>query len=269
MIERQKILIQEYRKNPLLSASELAKITGYNRNTILSDFRKLGILRDRKLLQRNNNNKRSKVFFINNELEQLILGSILGDGSISKWSRNKDSKLNLNSKVTIKHSLIQEEYCLYKQALFSNHIKTYLYYKQPSSKDYYIQDKKVKDNGSIILDTMKNISINKFRDIFYNKNNIKFISKYLYKLSSLGLAIWFMDDGSKHSSGYYLHTNCFTYKDHLLLVKILKHNFDLNSSIHKSKDSFTIYIPSKEVAKFNSLVKDYICESMKYKIHWQ
>lgn len=211
---------------------------------------------------------RSKEIEISFNAEQLILGSILGDGTVSKNRRLEDSTLNLNSKISIKHSIDQEEYVFHKQRLFENeNIKTHLSYRNPPEISHYIQNREVKGKVSIVLDTLKNISFNKYRNLFYTDR--KNIIDYLYKLEALGLAIWFMDDGSKNISGYYLHTNSFTHEEHLILQDILYKNFNLETSIHKSKDKYILYIKRNSVKKFNQLVIPFICDSMIYKLHWQ
>jgi hypothetical protein len=95
----------------------------------------------------------------------------------------------------------------------------------------------------------------------------KFIGKYIYKLKALGLAIWFMDDGSYNNNRYFLHTNCFDIKSLHLLQKVLKHNFNINTSLNKCREGqYTIYIKAVSRQIFTDLISPYICESMKYKI---
>jgi hypothetical protein len=44
----------------------------------------------------------------------------------------------------------------------------------------------------------------------------------LNKLEPLGLAVWIMDDGYKHSNSISIATNCFTHSELEQLVIILK-----------------------------------------------
>jgi hypothetical protein len=53
-----------------------------------------------------------------------------------------------------------------------------------------------------------------------------------------------MDDGSKVSKGLKLSTNSFTYSDCIILIKALKDNFDIKTSIQSAgyKDQYIIYV---------------------------
>lgn len=79
-----------------------------------------------------------------------------------------------------------------------------------------------------------------------------------------------MDDGSADRSGFIFHTNSFTYEEVVLLVKVLKENFDLNCSIHTRKNSvktpYMIYVKADSFTKFVGLVSPYFHPSMMYKL---
>jgi LAGLIDADG DNA endonuclease family len=52
-----------------------------------------------------------------------------------------------------------------------------------------------------------------------------------------------MDDGNKHRTHFYLNTDSFSLDDTLLLIKVLKENFDLNCSYHiKRKGQNTVSV---------------------------
>jgi len=76
-----------------------------------------------------------------------------------------------------------------------------------------------------------------------------------------------MDDGSRGRSGARLHTESFEKKDLDRLIVFLKRKYDLNCSLHKGrKNQFMIYIPERDMAKFSSIVKEHLVESMYYKL---
>ena len=91
----------------------------------------------------------------------------------------------------------------------------------------------------------------------------------------MGLAIWYMDDGHKHSSSnaYYLHTEGFRLNDVLKLQDVLLKNFNIKSTIQKKsihdkeKSQYLIYTMSESGDLFKSIIDEYVCESMKYKLH--
>lgn len=101
--------------------------------------------------------------------------------------------------------------------------------------------------------------------MFYKKK--KYINRYVYKLKSLGLAIWFMDDGSSNNNRYFLHTNCFDLNSIHLLQKVLLHNFNIETTINeKRKSQYILYVKAKSRELFTSIISPYICDSMKYKL---
>ena len=111
--------------------------------------------------------KSNKPIHISNELNDIIIGSLLGDGCISKYKFDNQSRTNKNSKLAIKHSIKQKEYVDYKFELLSKHCKSYI-------KSYQKYDNRINWNNSISyeVDTLQNVSFNKYRDIWY-PNNIK------------------------------------------------------------------------------------------------
>lgn len=254
-------------KNPTLSNREIGKLVGLSRSGIQYYLNKLNIHRDRKQQQKLNNTNRAKCIKISNNAEQIILGSILGDGYMSPNRHPINTSLTLNSELRINHSIKQEEYIKYKKNLLENEgIKCYLQYNDlTKSKPHCIKGKEVKCKGLYYLKTLRNISFNFYRDMFYRPN--KKLCRYLYKLNSLGLAIWFMDDGCKNGKSFVLCTDNFTNKEVKLLQKILKHNFNLDTTIQKSNiGNPRIYIKTSCREHFINIVSKYICKSMMYKL---
>lgn len=56
-------------------------------------------------------------------------------------------------------------------------------------------------------------------------------------------------------------------RDRKLLQKVLLHNFNINSNIHKTRNQYNIYIKKESVEIFNNLILPFMCPSMKYKLH--
>lgn len=271
-MENKKLQIKEIiKKNPLLSAREIGKLVGLHRCTVNWYIRSLGIYRDRETIRRSNNTKRSFEITISDNAEQIILGSILGDGMISKWNRNKDSKKNLNSHLVIQHTEPQKEYIFYKKKLLEENGIRCQSIKVLSGKVIEQKYKSVingielKSSSRYTLCTRRAITFNKYRDLFYNPT--KYVNRYIYKLKALGLAIWFMDDGSSSNNRYFLYTNCFDKKSIILLQSMLKHNFNIITSVNKGKNNqYILYIKAESRELFTSIITPYICDSMRYKL---
>jgi hypothetical protein len=206
---------------------------------------------------------------ISDKLDQFIVGSLLGDGSVTINFKNDNyTAKNRNSKLSIKHSIVQKEYLMFKKSLIENDIKTYISYIPIKSKKKIINNKIIKDNGAIVLETLQNKTLNCYRDKWY-KNGIKFIPKDL-TLTNLSIAIWFQDDGSLSlRGGYYLSTNGFEIFDVEFLGDLLNKQFNIKTSVHvcNIRKQPKLYIKKGSIATFNNLVLPYMCKSMLYKLH--
>lgn len=263
---KEELILRVFETNPYLSNREIGKIVGISRSTVQYYLNKLGIHRDRKLMQRLNNTNREKRIKITYNAEQILLGSVLGDGYLSPNRHPENTKLILNSELRIAHGESQKEYIEYKKELLEREgIRCSLTIFPSSNRVHYIKGIPVIDGPSYRLKTQRNVAFNFYRDLFYKPH--KKLNRYFYKLNALGLAIWFMDDGYKHGNGYVLCTNCFTLKEVSLLRDILKHNFNLDTTCFKSNlGAPLIYIKASSKNSFLELVSSYICESMKYKL---
>ena len=265
MIEER--ILEILKENPTLSNREIGKLVGKTRGTIQYYMNKLNIHRDRKAQQKLNNTCRQKSIHITQKAEQIILGSILGDGYMSPNRHPEDTHLTLNSELRISHGIKQKGYIEYKKCLLEKEgIRCTLNYTDTSEqKKHYIKGIEVISKGIYYLKTQRNVSFNYYRDMFYRPN--KKLCRYLYRLDALGLAIWFMDDGFKNGRGWVLSTDCFTIKETQLLRDILKHNFDLDTTIRNSSlGNPQIYIRTSCREKFLKLVSPYICDCMHYKL---
>lgn len=208
--------------------------------------------------------------YINSILNEFIIGSLLGDGSMSKIKKENNRK-NCNSKLCIKHSIKQKNYVLYKQELIKSYCKIYLTYPKINNEPHFIKNKLVISNQTICLETLQNKAFNKYREDWYYKG-YKDIPNYITRLSPLAIAIWFMDDGTKcKKSGYYLCTDGFKIKTVNKLRNILYKQYGIISFLQilkrNNKQYPKIYISTKSINKFNSIISSFMCDSMTYKLH--
>ena len=206
--------------------------------------------------------KQANSIIISKELDEIITGSLLGDGMMSNYKYTDNSATNRNSKLAINHSIKQKDYVDFKKELIERNCKCYI-------KSYLKIDNrpKWKDSISYEVETLQNNSFNKYRDIWYPKG-VKIIPKTLTKLTPLIMAIWFQDDGYRcESSGYVLCTNGFTINDVEYLISILETQYNLKCVLRlSSKHHPMIYIRSESVIEFNDLIMPFMCKSMMYKI---
>lgn len=180
---------------------------------------------------------------------QVLYGTALGDTHLS----NKE----INISGSMVHCVKQKEFIEYKHKIlerFTTEVREKTQYdprfKNPEYHSYYMYIKASK-------------ALNKLYPYVY-KNQVKYINKeMLYKLNGLGIATWYMDDGSNRHYGYIFCTNCFSKEDLLLIQQFFKEKYDINTTIRKDN---VLYIKADSKQKFKDLVSPYIIDSMKYKL---
>lgn len=122
------------------------------------------------------------------------------------------------------------------------------------------------------------------RRVIYKNGKKQFSRKLLNRVDALGLAIWYMDDGSlnfkKHTlvdgtkkiHGLFLRISTCLPKDQAqVYIDWLKEEWDVNFyMVHegKKKDSYSLCCGTNEAIKFINIIKPYVDEvpSMRYKI---
>ena len=124
----------------------------------------------------------------------------------------------------------------------------------------------------------------------FNDSGKKIISDYvLNNINSLGLLLWFLDDGQwyvsfKNNSAKrfgYLNTQSFTYEENIKIQKMFKERFDIDLKIHKDNSSFEkykesiyyrLYFNATNFRKFFDIVRpylEYIPKEFYYKFNMQ
>lgn len=192
---------------------------------------------------------KSKLFLTDIQKEVLI-GTLLGDGSIKMSVSGKSARLQ------ICHSFDHKEYVLWKKNIFKEWVL--------SGPKYY------RINNSLIFRTVSHPEIYEFYSKFY-VNKIKIVPKDINDMlkSNLSLAVWFMDDGNgfKNLSAYRLSTYAFKFNGTQLLRKCLLMNFDLDSNLRKDSKGYQIYISVRNGSadRFKKFTYEHITSDMRYK----
>lgn len=187
-------------------------------------------------------------------VEQVVVGSILGDGHISKENAYYET-----------HCLEQEDYLLWKKKVFDSLVfnkkfkKTNMRYNQKKNRcDLYIPRQSI---------------FEEYREISY-PNGEKIVSnKFIKKIGKLAICVWYFDDGCYNpiTNGVQLCSYGFSYNENLKLQKILKNKFNLNFKIfHRHKqDQYYLACYGKDADKFLAFIKknaSYIPKSLTYKM---
>lgn len=188
----------------------------------------------------------------------LIIGNLLGDACILKDGR-----------IEVYHSNKQKDYTIWLMNLYSKFFKVKYNERVCKNKIY---NKEYPQCGFRV--TATNFT-KLMRKIFYRpKKTIN--RKQLDKLTPLGLAIWYMDDGNlsfiKNKDGEIkarqlrISTHCFTYEENKIIQDYLKERWDIECKIHDDHNGYVIWMNGTQAKKFLNIIKDYIHISMYYKL---
>lgn len=187
--------------------------------------------------------------------KEILVGLILGDGHLEKLYTPTLGRLK------VEHSYRQKDYVdwLYKE--FRNWVRSKPKIRKVNAWGKSRKNYRFSSYGHKIL--------GEYRERFYQGKR-KVVPNDLEKdITPLGLAIWFMDDGSiksKSHKGVFLNTQGFKEKDVRKLQKVLRNKFGVNSTTRKEKNGKQIYLGGQSGERFITLIVSYIISSMKYKI---
>ena len=195
------------------------------------------------------------------DIFQIVIGSILGDGSLSPLTKRRHSSSIDISQHIDKLSYLKWLHKTLRKKFFLNSIKP----KKGFEQIYRFRSK-------------PNITLGILRNKFYSSHDgKKIIPSDIQKLlrNPIALAIWYMDDGTLDNRHKYhfnssIATYCFTFEECNMLKETLRNNFGINVSVNQStmrgKIYPRIYIKSESMGNFIKMVKPYIHPVFNYKI---
>lgn len=192
--------------------------------------------------------------------KQIVLGTLLGDGYLSKTTRSY--------RLALCHSKSQYEYLKWKKEKLSSVIHADLYhYEDDTHNQYHIK--------SISHPYFKKLH----NQLYTPKKTIT--RKYLDKINSLGLAVWYMDDGSynpnPHSKQITIATESFGEKGNIIIKDWLQNKWNIDSTILEytqkkrgystsRKQQFRLTINKYPSLDFFEIINVHIPNSMSYKL---
>lgn len=196
-----------------------------------------------------------KTLTLNKLQREILAGLMLGDGHLETQNNGKTYRLK------VEQSANKAEYVQWLYKNFENFVLN-----KPKIKE---RERNEVVTKSIGFATLSHGSFRFYAQQFYTDGK-KIIPKVIGKLlTPIGLAVWFMDDGSiksKFHKAKILNAQCFTKKEVLMLIQILKNKFGIGAKLREQKDGRQIYILSESMDKFKKIVDKYIIDSMKYKL---
>lgn len=193
----------------------------------------------------------------------LLIGMLIGDGTISN-----------NNVFKLSHGYKQKEYLEWKiQMLKDNAIKNNGLKSYTSTKGY--------NTGDVVYYTQLSVTsfIKVLRRVFYKAKKKYANRKILNRLDSLGLAIWYMDDGhinirktGNKIHGFYIKiATCVSEEQINIIIKYFSEVWDVNFyKFSEGKGTYSLCCGTREGIKFINIIKPHVltCPSMEYKIQY-
>jgi len=195
---------------------------------------------------------------LSNKVEQVIIGSLLGDGYL-----NKSKGIRTNPRFIEGHSIKQKDYLLWKKGILS---QTFC------MKDYSqnICDKRNQKNyHKIFIYSNTSPLLMEYYNSFYPFGKKIFSIKMLNKLQPLGLTIWYMDDGHfcKNGCSSEIAFNTESINPEIL-KEWFKKTFNIIGRIREERvgKGVRILFKKEETKKLFRIIQQFIHPTMRYKI---
>jgi recombination protein RecA len=194
--------------------------------------------------------------------QQLILGSVMGDGNLSRPVRREDH----SARFRMGHGAGQATYMDWKLSLLANvpHTRT------------------VNVKGAVFADFTPLAELGELREVVYQGDGKKHLAwDYLKKLTPLALAVWYMDDGyfAVRSKGLQERTRGGTGRIEICveamspgsrerLVQYLRdtHGLDVRLRYSGARRVSVLVFTTSASEKFQKMVAPFIHPSMAYKL---
>lgn len=209
---------------------------------------------------------------ISKETEQVIIGGLLGDSYIRQREKN--------CMLQMQHGPAQEEYIRWKFSfLEKDGLNT------PKGVFRIIVNSFGKQYPSFMCYTKQHYSLNPYRHLFYDGKKKIVTRNILNKLTPLGLAIWYMDDGSRNlqyrvnkqgvryigSRVLKICSDSFTYQEHLIIQQYFSVVWGIDMRIEKRNvgkpnESYRCAFNAVNSNKLIPIIKPYIIPCLEYKI---
>lgn len=203
------------------------------------------------------------------ELKSAVIGMLLGDACLQTTGHNY--------RIRIKHCKKQLEYLEFKLNILKR-----IEGANPSIKEKNTFLKKTgKTYDGFELSSKSIRYFYKIHKIMYLNNKKNITHNLLNRLTPLGIAIWFMDDGylwlqkRKNKDGSIrindrkikLATHCFSLEEQKIICQWLMAKYNISAKIYKPEpkknpEQYAICLNATNSNKFIDLVKDYILQPL-------
>ena len=186
--------------------------------------------------------------------EQVILGGLLGGSSFKHYNKEEYS-----NGIIMRHSYKQKDYIKYKNKLLGNLL---IHYKEYKVNNSYGKEK-------VEAWTYSNQAISKIYKLCTKKGRKYITKEWLEKLNWLGIAIWYMDDGSLNigtkNPSIYFHTEGYSKEENEIIIDFFS-SLGIKSYLRHYKKYYFVAISTSDSNKIWDKIKTFIPNSMQYKL---
>ena len=189
---------------------------------------------------------------------EILVGTLLGDAHLE--TRDQGSSYRLK----IEHALKQKEYVDWLYEQFKDWTHT-----APQQRTRTSAWKADVTYEHYWFTTLSASPLRFYGQQFYCQGKKVVPHKIDRWLTPLGLAIWYMDDGSIKSrthSTVLFNTQGFNTASIARLQEVLLKKFGIKSTLRQQKEGKQIYLLSETINVFRQLIAPYILSSMRYKL---
>ena len=187
----------------------------------------------------------------------IIVGSLLGDARLE--CRSVGARCEITARLRIHHGDKQKEYVCWKYEQLKEFVLT------PPRQIIWVNPKRGLTEISWYFHTRSLRKFGILNQYFYDRKKI--LPLYIEKLlSPQALAVWFMDDGSKTTSGGTISTHSFIKEDQHRILDFLKEKYGIRASLVKDRAQWKISLSNLAFAQLVSIIQPFIVPSMTYKI---
>ena len=179
--------------------------------------------------------------------KQIILGSLFGDGSLCIQPSSWNALFHTGCSEKNKEYLFWKYEELKSTGLFKGPPK-------PTNSHGY---------PGWRLRSIQHPVLTKWYDFFYSNKRKIATKEALDMLDELGLAVWWMDDGSY---GRYLSTYCFTYEENSLIRDWIEGKWGVKFTLKRQRNYWYLSLRKEEFYKLRELISPYIIPCMSHKI---
>lgn len=182
--------------------------------------------------------------------EAVLVGTLLGDGCLARHGQHH--------RLHIKHKAAHRALVEFKYRVFEDFTSMRLH--------GFDQQLNGKRYPCLQFATRTSSVFSKWHDRFYRLGKKVVPHEIERFLSPLALGVWFMDDGAADHAGATIQTHNFRAEEVDRLKAVMNEKFDLAISMRANRGRHILYVPTRDLEVFGSLIRPYLLREFSYKL---